>query len=91
MSYKQTVQYKDIALFMSKKGAHSAISNSGAGLTFLPNVQSINFSVDVGIEKINSISSDQTLLKTIHFILWPHLKMPRNDTSIVGIWMAPET
>ena len=65
MSYKQTVQYKDIALFMSKKGAHSAISNSGAGLTFLPNVQSINFSVDVGIEKINSISSDQAILKTI--------------------------
>jgi hypothetical protein len=41
------ITYENIALFQSDAPAHSAASNSGDGLSFLPLVQSIDFSVDI--------------------------------------------
>jgi len=41
------ITYENIALFQSDGPAHSAASNSGDGLSFLPLVQSIDFSVDI--------------------------------------------
>jgi hypothetical protein len=41
------ITYENIALFQSDTPAHSVASNSGQNLSFLPLVQSINFSVDI--------------------------------------------
>jgi hypothetical protein len=41
------ITYENIALFQSDSPAHSAASNSGNGLSFLPLVQGIDFSVDI--------------------------------------------
>jgi len=41
------ITYENIALFQSDSPAHSAASNSGDGLSFLPLVQGIDFSVDI--------------------------------------------
>ncbi len=42
------ITYENIALFQSDTPAHSAESNSGQNLSFLPLVQGVNFSVDIG-------------------------------------------
>ena len=41
------ITYENIALFQSDAPAHSVASNSGDGLSFLPLVQGISFSVDI--------------------------------------------
>lgn len=41
------ITYENIALFQSDTPAHSVASNSGQNLSFLPLVQSVNFSVDI--------------------------------------------
>jgi len=41
------ITYENVALFQSDSPAHNAASNSGDGLSFLPLVQGIDFSVDI--------------------------------------------
>lgn len=41
------ITYENVALFQSQTPAHSAVSNSGSNLSFLPLVQGIDFSVDI--------------------------------------------
>lgn len=44
---RPVITYENIALFQSDAPAHSVASNSGDGLSFLPLVQGISFSVDI--------------------------------------------
>lgn len=44
---RPVITYENIALFQSDTPAHDALSNSGENLSFVPLVQSINFSTDV--------------------------------------------
>lgn len=46
-SDRPIITYENVALFQSQTPAHSAVSNSGSNLSFLPLVQGISFSVDI--------------------------------------------
>ncbi len=45
---RPVISYENIALFHSSTPAHNVDSNSGQNISFLPLVQGINFSIDVG-------------------------------------------
>lgn len=59
---RPTVQYQDVALFKSNTGAYVSGSNAGDNLKFIQKVQGINFSIDVGSETTQSISSQRSIL-----------------------------
>jgi len=44
---RPVITYENIALFQSDTPAHDSLSNSGENLSFIPLVQSINFSTDL--------------------------------------------
>ena len=45
---RPVISYENIALFQSSTPAHNVDSNSGQNISFLPLVQGINFSIDIG-------------------------------------------
>jgi hypothetical protein len=51
------ITYENIALFQSDTPAHSVESNSGDGLSFLPLVQGINFSVDIQRTNVGALGT----------------------------------
>ena len=51
------ITYENIALFQSDAPAHDVISNSGDGLSFLPLVQGIDFSVDIPRTNVGALGT----------------------------------
>ena len=51
------ITYENVAVFQSDTPAHSGVSNSGQNLSFLPLVQSINFSTDVERTNVGAIGT----------------------------------
>ena len=51
------ITYENIALFQSDTPAHSAESNSGQNLSFLPLVQGVNFSVDIARTNVGALGT----------------------------------
>ena len=51
------ITYENIALFQSDTPAHSVESNSGDGLSFLPLVQGIDFSVDIQRTNVGALGT----------------------------------
>ena len=69
------ITYENIALFQSDAPSHSVASNSGDGLSFLPLVQSIDFSVDIPRTNIGALG-------TKGFIDQPNINAPDLQFSI---------
>jgi len=51
------ITYENVALFQSQTPAHSAVSNSGSNLSFLPLVQGIDFSVDIPRTNVGALGT----------------------------------
>jgi len=51
------ITYENVALFQSQTPAHSAVSNSGSNLSFLPLVQGIDFSVDIPRTNVGALGA----------------------------------
>jgi hypothetical protein len=51
------ITYENVALFQSQTPAHSAASNSGSNLSFLPLVQGIDFSVDIPRTNVGALGA----------------------------------
>ena len=54
---RPVITYEKVAVFQSDTPAHSGVSNSGQNLSFLPLVQSINFSTDVARTNVGAIGT----------------------------------
>ena len=54
---RQTITYENIAMFQSASPAHSGINNSGANLSFLPFVQSLDFSFDIPVTNVGNLGT----------------------------------
>ena len=61
------ITYENVALFQTfnsshkKAFAHNTISNSGSGLSFIPHVQSIDFSFDSNRDSIGSLGTKKLI------------------------------
>lgn len=54
---RQTITYENIAMFESASPAHSGINNSGNNLSFLPFVQSLDFSFDIPATNVGNLGA----------------------------------
>ncbi len=54
---RKTISYENIAMFQSVSPAHSGINNSGNNLSFLPFVQSLDFSFDIPVTNAGNLGT----------------------------------